>query len=179
MCKTVGRVLASAASLLLLTPASGAAQRAPNLSGDWVLVSATTSGARSNEPTGASPPGGQTPTSTTTVSGAVFNCGRECTIVHKGGTLTVDKALLGSNTAAAPAVVLPFNGRQISVVDSFSPNREIPATAKWTGNKLTITSSPGSHTVTQVLALEATRLVVVTSVGRPGAQPVTFTYKKK
>jgi hypothetical protein len=113
------------------------------------------------------------------VSGAGFNCGRECTIVHKGQTLTIAKALLGWDATPVPAVRLQLDGRQISVADPFTPNRQIPVTAKWNGDKLDITSSAGSYSVTQSVSITAGQLVVVTSVNRPAAQPVTFKYKKK
>jgi len=93
--------------------------------------------------------------------------------------LTVDKAHLASHPTPAPAVTLHLDGRQTSVVDSFSPRREIPVTAKWNGDKLEITSSTGLHTITQLVSIEATQLVVVTSVNIEADQPVTFKYKKK
>jgi hypothetical protein len=118
-----------------------------------------------------------------TVSGAPFNCGRECTIVHKGQTLRIDRAYLASSSTPAPAVTLQLDGRETSVVDSFSPNRELPATAQWNGDQLKITSSidcfRGACTITQLVSIEATQLVVVTSSNTDGNQPVTFRYKKK
>ena len=174
-----GIVRAGLAGVLVLLPVSATAQSRPNLSGDWVLVSATTSGARGTGEAGTADASGERPIRSNTAGGAVFNCGRECTIVHKGQMLTIDKALLGSNTTPAPAVTLQVDGRPTSVLDSFSPNREIPVTAKWNGNKLEITGSTGSHTVTQLVFLDATQLVVVTSFDIAAAQPVTFIYKSK
>ncbi len=122
---------------------------------------------------------GQTQTTLTTVSGAAFNCGRECTIVHKGQMLMIDEALLGSDKTVAPTVTLHLDGRKISVVDSFNPQREIPVTAMWNGERLEIISSTGSRTVTQSVTLEAGELVVVTAFNRDAARPVTFRYRKK
>ena len=117
-------------------------------------------------------------------SGAPFNCGRECTIVHKGQTLRIDRAYLASDPTPAPAVTLQLNGRPRSVVDSFSPWREIPATAQRIGDRLKISSSTsttsmGEYTITQFVFIEATQLVVVTSVNIDDFPPMTFRYKKK
>ena len=179
MSKMFRPIVASLVAVAVLVPVSGAAQRKPDLSGHWMLVTATTTGGRTKEKSGTPKASGEVPTTSNTVSGAAFNCGSECTIVQKGQMLTVDKAHLATRPTPAPAVMLHLDGRQTSVVDSFSPRRDIPATAKWNGNKLEITSSTGSHTVTQLVSIEATQLVVVTSVNINGDQPVTFTYKKK
>jgi hypothetical protein len=165
--------------LLILIPLARAGQPAPNFSGDWVLITATTSGARSTGQAGRAPTTGETRTTTNTASGAAFNCGRGCTILHKDQTLTIDKALLGSNTQPAQRVTLQLDGRENPVIDSFSPNGEIPATAQWNGNKLEISSSASSHTIKQLVSLEGAQLVVVTSFGLAAAQPVRFTYRKK
>lgn len=121
---------------------------------------------------------------TYTVSGAPFNCGRECTIVHKRETLEIDRAYLASSPTPAPSVTLQLDGRRRSVVDSFSPTREIPATAQRIGDRLKITSSTmtslmGEYAITQFVFIEATQLVVVTSVNIDGSPPMTFRYKKK
>jgi hypothetical protein len=175
MCRIIR---AGLAGVLILLPVSGTAQSRPNLSGDWTLVSATTSGTRGPREPDSSSGRAERPTTSNTASGAAFNCGRQCTIVQKGQTLTIDKALLGTSTTPAPAVTLQVDGRQLSVVDSFSPRREIPVTATWNGNRLEIVSSTGSRTVTQSLAIEAGQLVVVTSFTRDAARPVTFRYRK-
>jgi hypothetical protein len=127
------------------------------------------------EPSDAS---AERPTKVNTASGAAFNCGRECTIVHRGLTLTINDALLASNPQAAPAVTLQLNGRQMSVLDSFNPPAEIPATAAWKGNKLVITSSGTVRTTTQLLSIEASELIVITSTGTD-APRVTLKYKKR
>lgn len=179
MSKMLTTILASLGSVLVFMPVAGGAQRRPDLSGDWVLVRATTTRVRSTGQAGSPQATGETPTTSTTVSGAAFNCGRECTITHKGQTLTIDKALLGSDGKPVPAVTLQLDGRQIAVPDSFNPGGKIPMIAKWNGDKLEIISSTGPLTATQSLALDAAQLVVVTSFNRPSAQPVTFRYKKK
>ena len=174
-------ILAGLAAVAVLVPVSGTAQRRPDLSGHWVLVTATTTGGRTKEKSGKPKASGEVPATSTTVSGAAFNCGSECTIFQKGPTLTVDQAHLGSNPKPAPAVTLPLDGSQTSVIDSFNPDspRKIPVTAKWNGSKLEITSATGSHAYTQLISLEGTQLVVVTSSDFEAAQPVTFKYKKK
>jgi hypothetical protein len=153
------------AGLLTLIAMAGSGQNPPNLSGNWVLVTATVSGGRSAGRTAAPQASAETPTTSNTVSGAAFNCGRECTIVHKGRTLAIEKALLGSDEAPAQVVTLHLDGRQISVADTFSPSRKIGVTADWNGNKLQIISSTASRTVT--------------SFNRDAARPVTFRYRKK
>jgi hypothetical protein len=174
-------ILAGLVAVAVLVPVSGTAQRRPDLSGHWVLVTATTTGGRTKEKSGTPKASGEVPTTSTTVSGAAFNCGSECTILQKGPTLTVDQAHLGSNPKPAPAVTLSLDGSQTSVIDSFNPDspRKIPVTAKWDGSKLEITSATGSHAYTQLVSIEAAQLVVVTSINIEGGQPLTLRYKKK
>lgn len=168
---------ASLVGVVALVPLSGLAQNRPNFSGDWVLVSATTSGASRGEAT-PSPAAGERPTQSNTASGAAFNCGRECSIVHKGATLAIDKALLASRTEAALAVTVQLDGRERPVPDSFNPGREIPAMATWSGGTLVITSKTGSITMTQRLSLVAAQLVVVTDDSVSESR-VTYKYKKE
>jgi hypothetical protein len=174
-----GMLRATLVGALAMVPMSSVAQRPPNFSGDWVLVSATSSGSRGTGGAETSMASGARSTMVNTTSGAAFNCGRECTIVHKGQTLTIDKALLAANPTAAPTVTLHLDGRQTPVVDSFNPSREIPTTAKWSGDKLQITSSSGSRAHIQLLSLDTAQLVVVTSYELEGSSPVTFRYRKK
>ncbi len=165
-------------SLLLL--ASGPYQRTPDLSGDWVLVGATASRARSGgEDRPYRETTGETRTTANTFSGAAFNCGRECTIVHKGLELTVHNARLSSKKTAAPVVTLHLDGRQMSVVDSFSPNREISVMAKWNGLKLEVASLAASDTVTQSVGIEAEQLVVIGYYRRDRTRSVTLRYEKR
>jgi hypothetical protein len=179
MSKMFREIVASLVVVAVFVPLSGAAQRRPDLSGHWVLVTATIAAARTRGRPGTPQASGEVPTTSNTVSGAAFNCGSECTIVQKGQMLTIDNAQLALSPTPAPAVTLHLDGHQTSAVDSFSPRREIPVTAKWNGDKLEITSSTGSHTITQLVSIEAGQLVVVTSVNIEADQPVTFKYKKK
>jgi len=193
---------------VLLVPCSAAAQRPPDLSGHWVLASATALGAPATTATsGPEPASGSrartrstsstTPTTKTIetdtrderpitsniVVGAPFNYGRECTLVLSGQTLTIDKAYLGSRTTPAPAITLQLDGRQTSAVDSYSPWAHIILTAQWIGAQLQITRPGDRSTTTQLVSIEGTRLVVVTSIEMSG-QPTfkireTFKYDKK
>jgi hypothetical protein len=159
-----------------------ARERRPDLSGRWILVEALVSGStRGSEETSA-----PRRTSSNTISGAAFNCGRECTIAQKGPTLTIQDAELADypgkdKSRPPPPVTLQMDGDQRSVVDSFSPNRELPVTAKWQGNKLEITSGTGSLVQTQLLSREGKQLVVVnvSQVNGERRSEVTFKYRKK
>jgi hypothetical protein len=179
MSESLRSILARIAAVMALVPLLAAAQRLPDLSGDWVLVSATSSGGGGRGAAGESEARGDHRVTSNTVSGAAFNCGRGCTIVHKGQTLRIDGAYLGSNDKHAPPVILRLDGRQGAVIDSFNPGREIPATAQGVGEKLKITSPSNRLTTTQFVSLEASHLVVITSVNIEGAEPVTLRYKKK
>ena len=176
------RVIAASLTVAaFLMPLSGTAQNRPDFSGNWVLVKATTMGGRTTGKSGTAKASGEIPTTSTTISGAAFNCGTECMIVQKGQTLTVDGAHLALNSKPAPAITLPLDGHQASVVNSFSPDspRKIPVTAKWNSDKLEIASSTGSHTITQLISIEATQLVVVTSINIETEGPLTLKYMKK
>jgi hypothetical protein len=179
MSESLRSILAGIAALMAFVPLLAAAQRPPDLSGDWALVSATSSGAGGRGAAGETDTRGDHRVTSNTVSGAAFNCGRGCTIVHKGQTLRIDGAYLGSNDKPAPPVTLLLDGRQRSVVDSFNPGREIPATGQWVGDRLKITSPSSRMTTTQLVSLEASQLIVVTSVNMEGAEPVTLRYKRK
>lgn len=177
--KVSGRSMAIRDALviaLLLAPIPAGAQLATDFSGTWELVSAAAPGAR-----GAGRGGnGSNSISSNTMSGAPFNCGRRCTIAQRGAMLVVDQAYLGSATTPAPAVTLHLDGRQEDVVDSFSPSRQIPATAQWVGEELEITSATSSQKskLMQHLSIEGGQLVVVNAIDIPGVQAVTFKYKK-
>ena len=144
-----------------------------------MLVLATSLGGGGRGGTGRPEAGGEHQVATNTASGAAFNCGRGCTIVHKGQTLRIDGAFLGSNDKLAPPVILRLDSRQGAVIDSFNPGREIPVTAQWVGDAPKITSPSNRITRTQLLSLEASQLVVVTSANVEGDEPVTFRYKRK
>jgi len=166
---------AGAISAWVLVPMSIVAQGPPDFSGEWVLASATTSGSGGRGEAGTSKTTGERPTSSNVASGAAFNCGRQCSIAHKGQTLTIDKALLAADTTAAAAVTLHLDGRQVPVVDSFNPGRKIPATATWKGGKLEITST----VFTQLVSIEGAQLVVVTKDNHERSSPVTWRYKRR
>lgn len=171
-------LLISILGSIALSPAPGPAQDQPNLSGDWVLVAATTSGpTRAPGSVETRQPGQERPIGSYTVSGAPFNCGRACTIVHKVETLIIDEALLGSDATPAPVVVLHLDGRSASVVDSFNSRLQIPMTAGWNGNEVEIATADGRHR--QVIFLDAAQLVVVTTTRIGDAQPVTFRYRRR
>lgn len=72
----------------------------PNLSGEWSLASATLNVGSGEQPT------------TQFVSDySAFNCGRECRIVYKGSTLTIENAKLDDGaTAARPTVTIVVDG---------------------------------------------------------------------
>ena len=164
---------ATLGALLILLPITTPVQNRPSFSGDWVLVSATASGS-SGRGGGAS---GERPITSNTASGAAFNCGRECTISMTGQALTIEQALLGSDPKPAPAITLQLNGREMSVVNSFNPTGQIPVTASWNGNKVEIVSKGPARMTTQVVSVEASQLVVVTSSADDFV--VTLKYKKR
>jgi hypothetical protein len=130
----------------------------PDFSGTWTLVEALVTGATRGSSEAPEP----RRTSVNTISGAAFNCGRQCTIAQKGQTLTIENAQLAKDkTQPTPSLTLRLDGKQAMVVDTFSPARTIPATAKWQGTTLQIESRTESLAVNQSLSLEGARLVVV------------------
>ncbi len=155
-------------SALVLLSVTGAAQSRPNFSGSWVLVQALRSGPSRGE---SQPAPAVVSAKIDTISGAAFNCGRQCTITHKGQTLTVDSAQLREvpgqdKSFRAPVVTLDLDGRQATVIDSsdpIPPYRTIPVIAKWQGTSLQVESDLRSDPLftTQSLSLEGTQLVVV------------------
>jgi hypothetical protein len=171
---------------LVLLPISGLAQRQPNLSGHWELVEALATGPGRDGTVSEKP----RPTTSTTISGAPFNCGRGCTITQKGQTLTIENAQLadipGRDKTHPPSMTFPVNGRQTKVVDSYNwdPPRELPVTARWDGNKVRIETvdhgAMATLTWTQLLSLENGQLVVVTTSTRDGESRwgTTFRYRR-
>lgn len=157
----------------------GAVQRAPNLSGEWILVSATTTASRPGREDAESYGRGEIKTMANTVNGVAFNCGIECALAQHAQTLIVDKAMLGSETKSAPALTLQLNGRETSVVNSFTPSDPaLLVTAQWKGDTLEIATA-GAHGATQTLSIQSDQLVVVTRMNRPSAPRLTLTYKRK
>lgn len=176
-------LLAALISASLVVPLMAQTRRPPDFSGNWVWVESRVSGAgRSGET-----PADGTRSSVHTSSGAAFNCGRECTIMQKGTTLTIDNAQLADYKGKDPAertppVTFQIDGREAEVVDSFNPPRKLTAATKWDGNKLQITSGSRSSSFlwTQILSLEEGHLMVV-HTATPNGEPVRITmkYRKK
>jgi hypothetical protein len=173
---------------LALPIAQAEAQRRPDLSGPWELVEALATGP-GRDGTASDKP---RRTTSTTISGAPFNCGRGCTIAQKGQTLTIENAQLpvaaGTDTGQIPPpVTLHLDGRHTKVVDSFNwqAARELPVMARWEGNTVRIESVGQGATATfawtQLLSLEDGQLVVVTTSIRDGEPRwgTTFRYRKK
>jgi hypothetical protein len=166
----------------LVAPVSAQKPRPTDFSGDWVWVESLVIGSTRSGET----PAGGVRSSVNTSSGAAFNCGRECTILHKRDTLTVDNARLGGDakqpSAKTPAVTFRIDGREVEVVDSFSPHRKLAAAAKWVGNQLEISSgsTPSFSPWTQTLSIEEGHLVVVHARTVNGERhQVRMKYRKK
>jgi len=166
-------------------PMSAEAQRRPDFSGHWILVDGQVSGAARDS---SKPAADQRPTITTTISGSPFNCGRECTITQKGQTLTIADARLADypgrdKSQPTPAVTIDVDGRTTRVVDSFSPSRQLPVSARWDGDRLRIESQPPESAVAriQVLSLKPGVMVVVssTTINGEAHDQTTFTYRRK
>jgi len=182
--RMIGMVLGG----LVLLQAAGLAQRQPNFSGEWELVEALVTGATRDGAASDQP----RRTTSTTISGAPFNCGRGCTITQKGQTLTIDNAQLAdipgrNKTQPTPSMTFHINGRQMMVVDSFNwdPPLEMPVTARRDGGRIRIdTAQQGAGATllwTQLLSLEEGQLVVVTTSTRDGESRwgTTFRYRKR
>ena len=163
-------------SVLAVLPLSGEAQRRPDFSGHWVLVEALVSG-RGRD--GAASEGPRRTTSTT-ISGAAFNCGRGCTITQKGGTLTIAGAqLAGSDPSSpVPSVTLRLSGGASNVPDSFNPPRELSVITKWQGHGLEIQTGPPDPALKQMLTIEKNELHVVTTNLRHDSQ-TSFRYARR
>jgi hypothetical protein len=159
--------------VLVLLPISGLAQRQPNLSGHWELVEALATGTGRDGTVSDKP----RPTTSTTISGAAFNCGRACTITHKGQTLTIANARL-ADSVEAPDVVLRLDGQQANVINSFGAPGELSTTAGWKGENLEIVTGDRVAVWKQVLSLERTELVVVSAHEGYGIETI-FRYRKK
>ena len=166
---------APALIVYLLTPAGQAPMQ--NLSGDWVLSTATTTGGgRSTAPGNSTSSGRHTPISSTAIGGAAFNCGRQCKIVQKGKTLTVQGALLGEDPAPAAAVTFSLDGKETGVVDVFNPQQKLTASARWNLKVLEVLTPPR---YTQVISLESRQLVVVTTMNKIPDSQIVYKYDRK
>ncbi len=162
-------------ALVALLTASAAPQVAQiNLSGEWKLASATANRTRN----GGS---GEQPVKQYVMDAHAFNCGRECRIVHKGSTLTVENARLKDGaTAPSPTVTIVIDGRSHTVVDSVTPGHTIETSARWEDGKLRITSMlPVGIPITQTVSLEQNQLVVVKSYATDPDAKFTLRYTKK
>jgi hypothetical protein len=169
----------------VLLPTLLETQPRPNFAGEWELVEALASGSSRNSSGGVSE--GPRRTTSTTISGAAFNCGRGCTIAHKGQTLTIEHAQLAvdqgtDKSRPTPSVTLRLDGREAKVVDSFNSRSELLVTARWQGSKVRIGSVAfGSLVMGQLLSLDDGHLVVVSSTtlqGEPRGETI-FRYRKK
>ena len=186
-CSTAIAIGVVSAAAVVSTTAE--AQRRPDFTGEWVLVEALAAGpGRVSSGSGSGAPAEARPTTSTTISGAPFNCGRGCTIAHKGEALTIARAELaddpGRDTSKpTPTVTLPLNGRTADVIDTFSPSRQLPVQARWERDALRLESqTPGRAVIQiQVLSLERGQLRVVSSSAINGETlgQTTFTYRRK
>lgn len=156
---------------VLAAPAAQGASR-PNLSGEWRLTSATTNMTRDGST-------GEQPIRTYVFDYSAFNCGRECRIVHKGSTLTIENALLEAGaTAPSPTVTIEVDGRPHTVVDSVNLGNTIETVSRWEDGKLLITSMLLGIGISQTVSLEQNQLVVVKSFVTSDAK-LTLRYTKK
>lgn len=156
---------------VLASPAAVLVAQQPNLSGEWIFASASSDSSRGGTKSG-------TPTKSHATSGAAFNCGRECRIVHKGSTLTIDNAQIDSSDGAPkPAVTLQLDGRSQTVVDVFG--NTIETVNRWEDGKLLITSTAYGWPLTQTVSLEQNQLVVVTTSSTGAGWKITRRYTKE
>lgn len=164
-------VIVALVAVLTAFAALGVAQ--PDLTGEWTLTTATSNRVRG----GGS---GEQPVRQYVMDYLAFNCGRECRIVHKGSTLTVENAQLKDGaTAPSPTVTIVTDGRSHTVVDSFTQGNTIEAVARWQDGKLVITNVVGRMLMTQTVSLEQNQLVVVRlGVNDPDSK-WTLRYTKK
>ena len=121
MSRTMTSIIAGVACASVFVTVPSTQQRGSDLSGHWLLAAATTTLGRSAEQGGVPQPPSEVPTKATTVSGAAFNCGRDCTIVQTNQTLTVEAALLGSDVSRASPVTFRLDEQVHLVTDSFNP----------------------------------------------------------
>ena len=177
-------IFVSLVAASVLVPAVTSAQRKPDFSGEWVLVESLATGS-----TRASSGAGSGRRSTSnTISGAAFNCGRECTITQKGQTLTISNAQLADyagkdKSRPTPSLTLRLDGREAEVVNTFSPDSKIVVTTNWDGIKIQIDSGrpPSSIRRTQVLSIEGAQLVVdnVAFIQGERRPELTLKYRRK
>jgi hypothetical protein len=164
---------AIATLLSVLATQGSVAPPQPNLSGDWVIVTATNStrGGNSDD---------QSPTKSHTISGAAFNCGRECRLVQKGSALTIERAQIdGGDGSSTPAVTLQLDAQLQTVSDSVNPGNTIQTVSQWEDGKVVITSTTyGRLFAKQTISYDQTGLTVTTSSFVAG-WTLTLRYTKK
>ena len=168
------KIQAIAVGLLVVAPLSAATPRVPNFSGQWVLVTATSSGGRSVNSGAVAYTTVERPTTSHTAFGAAFNCGRECTIVQDAQTLKIENAFLAARTEPASVVTLQLTGRQLAPV----LGKPVTVTAAWSAERLEIATESTPVGYSQTLWLDGIQLVVVTSDVQ-GMSRVTLKYNKK
>jgi hypothetical protein len=178
-------IFVSLVAASVLVPAVTSAQK-PDFSGDWVLVESLATGSTRTSAGGGG--GSGVRSSSNTISGAAFNCGRACTITQKGQTLTISNAQLADyagkdKSRPTPSLTLRLDGREAEVVDTFNPDSKIVATTKWDGNKIQIDSGRPPSTIrrTQILSIEGAQLVVdsVAYIQGERRPELTLKYKRK
>lgn len=156
----------------LLAPTVSPKGAQPNLSGEWTLSSATTTGTRDGST-------GEQATKTYLMDFSAFNCGRACRLVHKDSTLTVENAQLKDNeTAKGQTVSIVTDGQKHTVIDSINIGNKIETVARWEDGKLSVTSMLAQIPLTQTISLEKNQLVVVKSFVTTGTK-LTLRYTKK
>ena len=155
----------------MLAP-SGPPRLEPDLSGEWTLASAMTNLARD----GGS---GEQPSKTFVADGWAFNCGRECRIVQKDSTLSVQHAQLAiGGGPPAPAVTIVVDSKPHAVIDSVNAGNTIETTGQWDGGKLSLVSMLLGRGLSQTVSLEQSQLVVV-QVYPTSSAKLTLRYVKK
>jgi hypothetical protein len=155
------RVNALVALVMLLAQGTPA----PNLSGEWKLASSTRNAGR-----------GEEPQKRYVADGWAFNCGRECRIVQKGTTLTIENAQLADADASSPTVTIELDGKPHTVVDSGNRGSNLEVSGRWENGTLTITTMLAGRPTSQTISLDHSQLVVVTSLM---TSKLTYRYSKK
>jgi hypothetical protein len=100
------------------------------------------------------------------VGGAAVNCGLRCTITQTANTLTVSRAANGG--AQPPDEVVFLDGRPMA-------NQ---AAVEWDGSRLTLVRRFAGIVVTQTLAVEKDRLIVVAALASSDVGPYVLTYER-
>ena len=154
-----------ARTLLLLITVSAAllggallAQAKPDLSGTWTLIDVSGASGRDGGP--AKPK---------MISGAVINCGTECTFDQSDATIKISFPV-DLNGIKPAETLLKLDGTEM-------PGN---ATAKWEAGKLVVTRViVGSMKVVQTLSIADQKLIIVNVFTAGDLPPTTFTYRKK